>query len=149
MLTSELLATLEHPIAAAMVGMLDDAATTLADIAAKIDAADDSDAPTFAATLAKASKDENLAAVARQYDENAAALKALRASIYFAVNGHDEKDSDRTVLIDAAKNSYYAARRAAVLIETVCEVPGFVNNYLGSLTLPEGAGLRKSMKNVK
>ena len=147
MLTSELLATLDHPIALAMVGALDEYATTLATIAAEIESANDDDAPTWAATLAIATKNGDVRV--REYQDLLDTLKALRGDIYFDVHGTVEADSDRSVAIASAKDAYYAARRMAVLIETVCEVPGFVNNYLGSLDLPEGAGLRKSMKNVK
>ena len=144
MLTSDLLATLDHPIAVAVSPMLADAAATLSTIAAEIDAADDSDAPTWAATIAKCDAETR-----KSWDDAAAFLKAMRADIYLTVNGHAEKDSDRSALIQQAKDAYYGARRAAILIETSCEVPGFVNQYLGSLDLPDGAGLRKSVKTVK
>lgn len=148
MLTTEVLASVaHHPMAAFFADTLDANATTLAEIASQIDAANDDDAPTFAASLAKFAKTNPVEA--KVYDDMAAALKSLRAEIYLSVNGHSEKDSDRSVMIQAAKDSYYAARRMAVLIELQCEEKGFVNNYLGSLEIPEGSGLRKSMKVVK
>ena len=144
MMTSELLATLDHPIAVAVSALLQTEADTLFDISRQIESADDSDAPTWAATIAKCDAETR-----KSWDDAAAFLKAMRADIYLTINGHAEKDSDRSLLIESAKVAYYNARRAAILIETSCEVPGFVNLYLGTLDLPEGAGLRKSMKNVK
>lgn len=145
--TLELLATLTGDLPEAMRPLLAQHAGTLSTIAASIDAADDSDAPTWAATLAVCVKDGD--GRAAEFDALAAEIKRLRAEIYFDVNGHAEKDSDRAEMIAEAKEAYYAARRMATLIELSCGVEGFVNAFLSTLDLPDGAGLRKSVKVVK